>query len=370
MRASGLRLFIVIGRTGHSLIVSKALPFAALEGVKEIYIFSETRGFDIPKSRYIIIPGWFRRIRPIFIGKTIRFIFEPLQILFYALKLKPDIINGVYCLPKGLNSFIVSKLTGAKCIISVIGSRLEIETELPFRNIWQRINLFQLKYCNAIAVKGETDRNYLISKNIEPLKLFPLNGAIDIEKFSLTKEKKTIDLLFVGTFYELKGPDRFIKIVQGLLKYFPDLKATMLGAGKMLNDSKKMASDLQLNHVIKFEGFQKSTFTFFQHSKVLVMPSRSESLSTAMLEAMACGCVPVVSDVGNVREAAIESVNSKIISDYLDIDSFIFNIKGLLQDPEKLKEYALEGRMLIEKRYSVHEQSKIAKEIIDSLKNK
>ena len=43
-------------------------------------------------------------------------------------------------------------------------------------------------------------------------------------------------------------------------------------------------------------------------SKVLIMPSISEGLSTAMLEAMSSGCVPVVSDVGEMTKAAFDNV--------------------------------------------------------------
>ncbi len=368
MLSSEIRIFIVIGRTGHSLILSKALPFAALEDVKEIIIFSETEGFATPKVRYITIPSWIRKINATLLGRSIRFIYEPLQLLYYTLKLKPDIINGVYCLPKGINSLIAAKLTSTKCIISVIGSRLEIETELPFRKMWELINLWQLRYCNAIAIKGKTDRDYLISKKIDPLKMFTLNGAIDTEKFYFANGERSIDILFAGTFYELKGPDRFIRIVQELIQYFPDLKVSMIGTGKMLNDTKKMVEDLEIDHFVRFEGYQKDPIPFFQQSKILVMPSRSESLSTAMLEAMACGCVPVVSDVGNVREAALHSINAKIIGNYLDIDSFVISIRDLLQHEVKRKQFAHLGRLQVEKYFSIKGQSKMAMEMVDYLK--
>ena len=56
----------------------------------------------------------------------------------------------------------------------------------------------------------------------------------------------------------------------------------------------------------------------------------------AMLEAMACGCVPVVSNVGNIRDAARHAENAFLVNDYTDIKSFAKYIHSLLSD-EKLR---------------------------------
>lgn len=367
MGISGIKLFIVAGRTGHSLLVCKALPFSYLEEIEEIIIFSENKGFKIPKCRYISIPAWIRLIRPYFVQKLIRILYEPIQLFYFSIRLKPDIINGIYCLPKGLNSLLVAKLTGTRCLISVIGSRLEVETELPLRKLWEGINICQLKRCDAISTKGKTDQDYLISKKINPKKMFNLNGAIDTEKFAFTSGERPIDLLFVGTFYELKGPDRVLKIIHKLIFLFPNLKAVMVGDGEMLEKTRRMAVDLGINENTRIEGYQKHTVNYFQKSKILVLPSRSESLPTSMLEAMSCGCVPVISDVGNIKEAAEHNVNAKIVKDFKDINSFVGCIAELLKDASKLHEFSLNARKKVENNYSIEKQSVKAKNIIDFL---
>ena len=367
MNTPGIRLFIVTGRTGHSLVICKALPFSYLKEVEEIVIFSETEGFKIPKCRYISIPEWIRIIKPSFIRTIIRIIYEPIQLFYFTLRLKPDIINGIYCLPKGLNSLIAAKLTGTRCLISVIGSRLEVETELPFRKIWGKINIWQLKNCDAISIKGKKDRDYLTSRKINPQKMFALNGAIDTEQFAFVNGKRPVDLLFLGTFYELKGPDRFLKIVQMLLFIFPNLRAVMVGDGILWKITKEMAFKMGINQNILFEGYKIDTVPYFQQSKILVLPSRSESLPTSMLEAMSCGCIPVVSDVGNVREAADHNVNSKVVYDFKDIKEFVTCISDLLNNPQMLHLFSTNARKKVEDVYSIEKQSVIAKGIIDYL---
>jgi glycosyltransferase involved in cell wall biosynthesis len=364
-----ISLFIVTGRTGHSLVVAKALPFVVLEQVKTIYLFSESVGFSIPKCKYITIPALIRKIKPVFLRRLLRSLFEPVQLFYYSIKLKPDFINGVYCLPKGLNSFIVSRLTGVKCVNSIIGSVLEVETELPFKKIWRNLNLWHLKGCDSITIKGETDRQYLLSKGIEKSKLFQLNGAINLEKFFFTTDFRKIDLLFVGSFIELKGTDRIIRIVQQLFPFFPNLNVVMVGEGIKFKEARELASKLGVKGNILFEGYQTNTIPYFQQSKLLVMPSRSESLPTSMLEAMACGCVPVISAVGNVAQAAMNNINSRVIRDYNDLDGFVEAISDLLKDEPKRLQFAQNGRTTVENFYSVESQSMLARNIINYLYN-
>lgn len=362
-----ITIFIVTGRTGHSLIVSKALPFAVLEQVKTIYIFSESKGYEIPKCKYITIPNWIRRTKPVIFGKLFRFLYEPFQLLYHSLILKPDFINGVYCLPKGLNSYLVSRLSGVKCVNSVIGSILEIETELPFNLLWKTINLWHLKGCEAVTIKGTLDKQYLISKHIEPGKLFQLNGGVDLNRYFFHEGDRKIDLLFVGSFIELKGTYRIINIVQRILVSIPDINVVMVGEGELLSHTQKLALDLGIGKNISFAGFQYNTVPYFQRSKILLMPSRSESLPTAMLEAMACGCVPVISGVGNVREAALNDINAKVIDQYSDIKSFELAIIDLLKNEDKRRQYAINGRKTVEDFYSVKKQAEIAEALIKYL---
>jgi glycosyltransferase involved in cell wall biosynthesis len=360
MRTENIKLFIVAGRTGHSLIVSKALPFSVLEYVDRIYLFTESKGFDIPKCTYITIPPWIIALKPKFLSKFIRTIFEPFQLLYYSILLKPDFINGIYCLPKGFNSFIVSRLTGRNCINSVIGSVLEIETELKFKYFWKSLNIMILKSCDAITIKGQTDRNYLKKYGIPEEKMFEFNGAIDLDKFRFSDKERPIDILFVGNFYELKGPDRILKIIYQLLPEFNNLSVCLVGNGVLLEKTIIQAQEMGISNNISFEGYQKNTLNYFQKSKLLLMPSRSDSLPTSMLEAMACGCVPVISNVGNICEAAIHNINAKLVEDYKNIGDFSISIRDLLKNPEKRVAFSLQAREIVEKKYSVPAQSIIA----------
>lgn len=352
-------IFIVAGRLGKNLIVSKVLPFSELGYFERILIFSEGPGYKIKGAEYISLPGFIVNCRFQLLKRLLRIIYEPLQLIFYALKYKPAYINGIYTNPKGINSWFASFFSGSRCIISVIGGKPEIETSFFNRRISLLINLFLLKRCYVVFTKGEKDNKYLISKGIDEKKLIVYNGAIDLNRFCYNKENKDIDLIYVGYFDNNKGPGRFINVCKKILSGGLNINAVMLGTGPLFPVIKEHLKELGLTEEIKLLGKVEDVEKYLKRSKILLLPSRSEGLSSAMLEAMACGCVPVVSDVGNNSEAARNAINSFLVKDYEDINEYFFYVSQLLKDTNLWKELSVNAIKTIFEEYSPKAQSRL-----------
>lgn len=360
--------FLVVGRMGKSLIYSKAEPFVINPDISLIYIFRETEGFALPKVSYITLPEWILRLRPGFLYRLIRLLAEPVQLIWHSARKRPDIINGYHLIPKGINSLIAARLTGSKCIISIIGGISEIDTYSRFKWFLKPMNLWALKKSDLITTKGGVVNRYLNKHDIPLSKVLVYNGAINLEKFYFNPSiPKDIDILFVGTFRNLKGPDRVLHILAALKKDFAGIKACFIGQGFLFNSCVDIAKSLGISENVLFTGQIDNPATYFQRSKILVMPSRSEGLPTSMLEAMACGCVPVVSDVGNIRDAAIHSENAFVIDDYMNIESFTNYIYRLLNDEKLRAGMALKSISTVRDKYTPERQSEIVSMMIEKL---
>lgn len=361
-----LTIFIIVGRLGKSLTISKAAPIIESDNVEKVFIFREEKGLYLKDVKYITLPRIISNIKLKLLKKVVRFIYEPIQIFIYATRYKPDYINGVYTLPKGLNSLLVSKLVGIKSIISVIGGEKEITTYLPFAFFWKKLNLWILKCCSAVTTKGSKVSKYLIDKGINRHKIFVFNGSINTNNFKVDNNiKRNINILFVGNFNKLKGPDRVLKVVENIKKDFPEIKACFLGFGSLFESIKKDVERLKLTKNILLKGYVTDTKKYFQRAKILIMPSKSEGLSTAMLEAMACGCVPIVSNVGNMTDVALHNINAMVVDMYFDINTFTKYAYDLLWNNVKWKKMSKEGQKLVKERYSIEAQSKIFDSILD-----
>jgi glycosyltransferase involved in cell wall biosynthesis len=366
-----LTCFLVVGRMGKSLTHSKAEPFVINPLVKRIYIFREREADPLPKTVYITLPGWIANIKPRFLSKFTRIIAEPVQLISKALQIRPDIINGYHLIPKGINSLIAARLTGSKCILSLIGGVVEVETYSRFKWFLKRINLWALRETDLITTKGTKVNSYLTKHDIATSKVLIYNGAIDLRKFYFDAAvPKEIDVLFAGTFRKLKGPDRVLQMLALVKKEFPSLKACFIGEGYLYKYCVDMSEMLGLSENVSFAGYKEDTASYFQKSRILVMPSCSEGLPTSMLEAMSCGCVPVVSNVGNISDAATHSGNAFLINNYWDIKSFSEYIIKLLGDETLRAGMAQLGVQTVRDNYSATEQSKIVDHMIQKLYGK
>jgi glycosyltransferase involved in cell wall biosynthesis len=354
----GLVIFVVLGRLGNNLCISKLAPVCNIEIISKVYAFRESEGFGYnDKLQYVTLPKAITNLKPRFLYRIVRWLFEPFQLLYYAIKIRPDYINGVYTLPKGLNSFLVSKMSGIKCIISVIGGKEEIESEIRFPKLWKTLNLFMLKHCYAVTCKGERDIEYMLKNGIEKKKIFIFNGGIDIRRFNSENQPSKTDIIFVGRFDTKKGSFRILEIVQKIITENIDIRCVLLGEGELRKSFENAVRKSGLGNNIHCSGYVVNPEDYYRQSKIFVLPSTNEGLSTAMLESMSCGCVPVVSNVGNTSEAVKNGINGFLIEQYDDIDSYVSCIIKLLQDNKMWSVYSKEAVNQVRNNYSYDVQS-------------
>lgn len=360
-------IFIVAGKLGKSLIVSKVSPFCNSSYIKKAYVFAREPGYPIKNCEYICLPKLISYIKPKFLNKLIRIIYEPLQLFYYTIKLKPDYINGIHIIPKGINAALVSKLTGVKSIISVIGNIIEIETRFRFKFFWKNFNLWILKISTYVTTTGSRVSNYLIENNISQNKIYTYPGSIDTSKFRYDKNLiKTIDLIFAGTFRELKGPDRALEVIKELKTNFPNIKATFIGNGVLFNTIAKEIKSNQLQGNVELLGYINDPSLLYKKSKIIIMPSKSEGMPMAMVEAMACGAIPVVSEVGNIADIINHSINGFLVKNYNDIHSFRHHINFLLENNSQREKISLNASKSANDIFSVEAQKKIIEKIIST----
>jgi glycosyltransferase involved in cell wall biosynthesis len=85
-----------------------------------------------------------------------------------------------------------------------------------------------------------------------------------------------------------------------------------------------------------------------------LLTSDFEGLPLALLEAMSCGCIPVVSNVGGIKQLSLEGIGYKF--DDFDARQIAEIIVGYFLQPEKLKAESEKARNLIVQKFSLHSQ--------------
>ncbi len=120
-------------------------------------------------------------------------------------------------------------------------------------------------------------------------------------------QKKTIDIIGVGSLIKLKNYSDFIKTIAILKIEFPAIKAVIIGAGKQLTQLKREVKQKNLETNIQFLGAQNynNTQKYIAQSKILLHPSHYESFGMVFAEALANKTYIVSNKTGFASESEV-----------------------------------------------------------------
>lgn len=201
----------------------------------------------------------------------------------------------------------------------------------------------------------------LIKEGIEQKKIRYIPNGVELSK-EIWNNINSKKVLFVGNLNQQphKGIDILIKAWSIVIKKFPDYELLIIGGG---NDSKinKLINELNLKNTVKFLGKKENINYYYLNSLIFILPSRSEGLSNALLEAMAVGMPCIVTNISGNKDIIYDKINGLMVepNDPLELSNAILSI---INKPELLKLYGMNAYKLIKEKYSI---DSIANKYID-----
>jgi glycosyltransferase involved in cell wall biosynthesis len=127
------------------------------------------------------------------------------------------------------------------------------------------------------------------------------NGVTAAEFDPVTLASDATDIAYVGEFRHIKGADLLIDAVARLRADGKPVTLTLAGDGEELGSLKTQIEKHSLTEAIRFIGHVKARFGFSK-GKLLVVPSRGDSMPYVVIEAAAAGVPMVAADVGGIPE--------------------------------------------------------------------
>ena len=158
---------------------------------------------------------------------------------------------------------------------------------------------FVLKHTNIVLAVSNFTKDEVL-KYTKPKILKVVYNGIDVERFKPSGEKKDV-VITVGSISDdvvkRKGFETFVKSAE----YLPAVKFVLVG--KHIDGSIEYLRSIAPSNV-DFTDFvsDEELLKYYQRAKVYCQLSYYESFGMALAEAMACGCVPVVTDRGALPE--------------------------------------------------------------------
>ena len=251
---------------------------------------------------------------------------------FFFLKLITEILRSdlVYSWWANINSFylvLLCKIVRRKSIIVVGGYEVAYVPEIRYGGLLSPMSRIRMRFillnASRVLVVSKSSRNeaqrFLKSPNIRLV-----HNGIDVERFQPQGERNNA-VITVGSISEITLMRKGLKTFVEASRLLPDVPFLLIGKhDQSVNKLKEIAGPN-----VTFTGYvsDEELLSHYQTSKVYCQLSAHEGFGVSLVEAMACGCVPV----GTKRYAVPEVVgDTGFYADYDDPESAAKTIEKAL----------------------------------------
>jgi glycosyltransferase involved in cell wall biosynthesis len=269
------------------------------------------------------------------------------NILFRFLINPPDIIL-THVFSSSMRSIPLARVMFGKKVRIVISQDNIFSYE---NNQWYERLLVSTIYpmADVIIVQTNISRDDLV-KNwkipVEKIAVIP-NWSRDIS----LKEKKDrdIDIIYCGRFEEQKNLLRLLKICKFLVKKKKDLKVVIIGSGRQEFLLKEYVFKQRLDSNISFINPVNNVDDYLSRSKIFALTSKFEGQPMALLEAMSCGCVPILTNFPGASEYILNDGNGFIANSN---KVFLFRVMSCLDDKKLRTRLTKKAKKTVKDKYS------------------
>lgn len=170
------------------------------------------------------------------------------------------------------------------------------------------------------------------------------HNGIDTAQFRPGKRPQELSgaSLVVGVVSALrpeKGLDTLVEAFARMRHRPVDARLVVVGSGTMEEPLKKLARERLPGGSVLFVPSTAEVQYWLCGMDIFVLPSLSEALSNALLEAMACGCATVASAVGGNPELIEDGVTGRLFPAG-DADALAACLDAMVRDPETTRKMA------------------------------
>lgn len=284
---------------------SHVVPLAR-SGVGEVLVVCDEPAEPLDNVRFECPPRWLQRVLTRAAAKLA-------WSSVLAMRRRPDLFMGYHIFPCALMALILGRVFGRPSCYQMTAGQLEVEgggwhaenrllraLDGPSPLVERRAAAV-IREFDSVVVRGSGAAAYVrklgYTKHLEVI-----TGSVTPPRDSLAFALRPIDIAFVGRLAEYKRPDRFVSAIAAIAGERPGLRAVLIGDGPLRGELRDQVMRLGIDTNVEFLGQRADVEALLARTKIFMLTSRWEGVSIAMLEAMAAGAVPVVANVGDLRD--------------------------------------------------------------------
>lgn len=330
-------------------------PLIMADSVDHIYILRDTSA-DIISNKVTFISDYGCKLE----GK-LRHLYRLREGFRICNKYKIDIVAGVLIYPHGYIGRIISILKQLPYIHITIAGQREFWLHGRFIELF---NLFVFKKSKTITVTGQNTRSYLLTKGIDCKKVVVLPNVIEMKKFQDIDKHREYDIISISRLDKNKNVSLLLRAI-AKVKTTKEIKALIIGDGPEFHNLIAESKILGISQNVYFEGWvrdEDKKIDLYNNCKIYILCSKGEGFPLALLEGMACGCVPIITDVGDITDVVSSKINGYILKDYNDENELASLLESLTSSPNKINNLSVKAKE-VKNKFSFEMVSNIWNEI-------
>jgi glycosyltransferase involved in cell wall biosynthesis len=255
---------------------------------------------------------------------------------------KPDVIVCFYLL-HAYPLILLKKLRKFSLCVVAMGSDVLLENSLAQRlakkSVYRNCDLiFARSWKLKESIEKECGSRVTVIPSAADVSFFrPLDSRKELRRKWRVKPSSHV-ILTVCRLDKNKGVDILIRSLRVLNSNDVDL--LIAGDGAELEALEELSSTLGIRKNVTFLGFRKreELLELYNLADAFALASYSEGLPRVLIEAMACECIPIVTDVGDAAAVVKDGLNGFLV-DPGDYQKFAERIKEILALSENKKEF-------------------------------
>jgi glycosyltransferase involved in cell wall biosynthesis len=231
-------------------------------------------------------------------------------------EIKPDLAHAVYLSSYGF----LGALSGLHpLVISAIGSDILIT---PNRNrLFREIVKYTIQKSDLIHSQASHLTDRLTKLGADPSKIVTFCYGTDLNLVEEIEEAERIpreDFSIISTRHlePIYDVETLVYGLQLVLKRIPSIQVRIVGEGSQKKSLQNLVTRLNLNSSVRFLGCQsqREVYKNLLRAQIYVSTALSDGSSLSLMEAMACGAFPVVTNIAANQELINHGENGFLFS--------------------------------------------------------
>ena len=209
----------------------------------------------------------------------------------------------------------------------------------------------QLAKLDKIAAISPFVKEILVRRGFPQDDIVIVGNGVNLEDYRFSENKSPNSLIYIGRLTKLKRVSSLIEMIPEIKKAFPDVTLHIVGSGPKREKLKRKIKELGLSQNVIMHGYlsEGNKIELLRSCPVYVSNSSFEGFGIPLIEAMATGAVPVVSNIP-AHNFVFQGENVGFLVN--GKEEMIERIISLFREESLRAELARNGRKLVEEKWT------------------